>query len=140
MDSIFDEVSTLNQTHHRVDFDDVALLKLAKSHCSDVAQDNDIEKGTGVTAEGKEGLPITISDYTLNPYKVEPVTFSSVIDAISNVGIHPTALSTEIVIKVLTKMDAALDNLLSYPTAKDYSELLYRFDFLKSYEGNIHKI
>lgn len=58
----------------------------------------------------------------------------------SAVCINPTSLCTEVLIKILLKMELALNSLLECPTSWDYSELFYRADYLKSYELNIHEI
>jgi len=37
-------------------------------------------------------------------------------------------------------MDLAITSILLSPSHHDYSELFYRYDFLKNYELNIHEI
>ena len=56
------------------------------------------------------------------------------------VGINPTALWTEVLIKVLLKMEEALSKLINSPNNFDYCEFFYRADFLHVYEGSIHEI
>jgi hypothetical protein len=67
-------------------------------------------------------------------------TFNGVIDKMSKIGINPSALFTEVLIKVLLKMEDAMNHLLVSPANHDYNELFYRADFLKVYELNFKEI
>jgi hypothetical protein len=71
---------------------------------------------------------------------LDDMNLESIFDKIAEFGISPTALCTETLIIVLLKMEAALNNLLECQNNIDYSELFYRADFMKIYEGNIHSI
>ena len=37
-------------------------------------------------------------------------------------------------------MDKALESILVYPYNQDYIEISYRYDFLKTFENNIHEV
>lgn len=118
--------------HHSID-------KLTKSY-TEQAQ---LRKANSVKVQKFSKLNTTSqtsADYILDEKDFDHKNFTSVIEKIATVGINPTSLCTEVLIKILLKMELALNNLLVCPTSHDYSELFYRADYLKSYELNIHEI
>ena len=118
--------------HHSID-------KLKKSY-TEQAQ---LRKANSVKVQKFSKLNTTSqtsADYILDEKDFDHKNFTSVIEKIATVGINPTSLCTEVLIKILLKMELALNNLLVCPTSHDYSELFYRADYLKSYELNIHEI
>jgi hypothetical protein len=70
----------------------------------------------------------------------DALAYVKAIESIRRVGISPTALSIEILIKVLLKMEFTLKNLLISPNNYDYSELFYRADYLKHFEDLLPEI
>jgi len=72
--------------------------------------------------------------------KIDAKNFTSVLEKVVDVGINPTALFTEVLIKVLLKMEDSVNKLLVKPSNNEYSELFYRADYLKSYDVNLQDI
>lgn len=82
---------------------------------------------------------LTSTDIPFENANFDALAYVKIIEAIHKVGISPTALSIEILIKVLLKMEFTLNSLLNCPSNYDYIELFYRADYLKSFEELLHE-
>ncbi|CAI2387902.1 unnamed protein product [Moneuplotes crassus] len=83
---------------------------------------------------------LTSLDFKIEKCFLSPKAFGEIVKSIDGVSIHSTCLATEALIKILVKMEVAINGILQSPNNCDFSELFYRSEYLRCYEDTLHEI